>query len=257
MNPLRWPIQKSREVWGALHGRRARVLLYHSISDTPEDPFAVSPHMFHSQMQWLDNHGMRVISSGALLSAIRQSQDLFRTVVLTFDDALCDFYDTAMPILLEFHFPAVIFVPTGYIGRPGNWGKALGHWQVMDEPQLLQASRAAFELGSHSIHHARLPDLDDAALCAELQQSLAYLSQLTGQSCIPLAYPFGSCGARERAAARSAGYSGAYLAGGLWGSGKGSDLFALPREEIRHKTSMTQFEKMASGKMGFQSLING
>ena len=35
-----------------------------------------------------------------------------KPVILTFDDRFADFYNSALPILQEFHFPATLFVVT-------------------------------------------------------------------------------------------------------------------------------------------------
>jgi peptidoglycan/xylan/chitin deacetylase (PgdA/CDA1 family) len=252
LNQIHKPIQKLEEVWGAQRGHRARVLLYHSISDSSGDPFSVSPELFRNQMKWLHENGFRVISSQELLYAIQQPLNLSRTVVITFDDALCDFFDTAIPILHEFHFPAAVFVPTGRIGQVGDWGRASPNRQLMDEQQLILAARLGFELGSHTVNHASLPGLSQVALTDELQQSLAYLIKLTGQNRIPLAYPYGSGGVREQTAAHSTGYTCAYLAGGVWGVGRDSNLFALPREVIHYKTSVHEFSMIVAGKMFFR-----
>lgn len=61
------------------------------------------------------------------------------------------------------------------------------------------------ELGSHTRSHPLLPQLDDAALRAELFESRAALQAL-GEEAAGLAYPNGDSDARVRAAAKAAGY---------------------------------------------------
>jgi peptidoglycan/xylan/chitin deacetylase (PgdA/CDA1 family) len=255
MSNFHLAFSKLREIRGAQSGKRARVLLYHSISDTPQDPFSVSPAMFRSQMSWLQENNFRVISTRELVTSIQQNLNLPRTVALTFDDALVDFFDLAIPILNEFHYPAAVFVPTGLAGQDGNWSSSSMQHKVMAEGQLLQAAQMGFELGSHTAHHVSLPEQDPPSLHAELQESMAYLVRLTGKDRLPLAYPYGRGGLREQAAARLVGYTCAFLAGGLWGAGKGSNLFALPREMVQQENSLQDFSRIVSGQMDFQRVM--
>jgi peptidoglycan/xylan/chitin deacetylase (PgdA/CDA1 family) len=246
---------KAVQVWGALRGRRTRTLLYHSISDTPADPFAVHPDTFRRQMRWLAENGLHVIAHAELVRAIREDRDIPRSVVLTFDDGFVDFYHTALPILLVFGFPATLFVPAGLIGQSSRRIGTAASRELMNAEQITAACRAGIEIGSHSLSHASLTETDDADLEAELTGSLARLHEITGGKEMSLAYPYGRAGARERRAAIAAGYGSAYLAGGLWGNGRRSDPFALARELIGRETSDAGFAQMASGRADARRLL--
>jgi len=187
---------KLLEIWSALRGEQARVLLYHSISDSPSDPLSVSPDVLCLQMEWLRENGIRVISSQALVSAIQGGQVLCRTVLLTFDDALTDFYIAAVPILSDFHYPGTVFVPTGRVGQASNWGTKSPTRPVMTELQLKEVAALGFEVGSHTVNHASLTDIDHSTLKSELVESLLYLRGKIDIDSISLAYPFGRGGPR-------------------------------------------------------------
>ncbi len=186
---------KLHEIWSALRGEQARVLLYHSISNSPSDPLSVSLDVLCLQMEWLRENGIRVISSQALVSAIQGGQVLSRPVVLTFDDALTDFYIAAVPILSDFHYPATVFVPTGRVGQISDWGTKSPTRPVMTELQLKEVAALGFEVGSHTGNHASLLDIDHSTLKSELVESLLYLRGIIGINSISLAYPFGRGGA--------------------------------------------------------------
>ena len=240
--------QKLAAIWGWLRGTRARVLLYHSISDAPAAPLAVSVDQFHRQMLWLAQNGFRVISSSDLEVAIRQGLNLHRTVVLTFDDGVSDFFQTAAPILRRLGFTATVFVPTGKIGQTIHWSGQSVPVPLMSADQLAQIVEMGFEVGSHTVNHVSLPSADENALEYELEASLRKVQRITGGERVAFAYPFGHAGHRERIAVMRAGYSTAYLGGGLWGNGADSDLFALTREPIVDKTLLPEFIAVVRGR---------
>ncbi|HCC78670.1 MAG: hypothetical protein A2X25_10155 [Chloroflexi bacterium GWB2_49_20] len=96
------------------------------------------------------------------------SKDLLPKIVLTFDDALLDFYISSYSILKdEYDFKATICVPTGFISNPGNPRK-LDNWEnnehstnlIMTWSEIRDISKAKNELGEplieilpHSINH--------------------------------------------------------------------------------------------------------
>jgi peptidoglycan/xylan/chitin deacetylase (PgdA/CDA1 family) len=247
--------QSVTKIWGWLRATRARTLLYHSLSDAPLDPLAVPPGLFVQHMEWLARNGCSVISSDALVRAIREGHDLAKTVVLTFDDAFRDFYEVAMPVLTRCGFPATVFVATGRIGQSSDWGVLSPARPLMNEDELLKVASSGHELGSHTVTHVSLPSIDDATLRRELAESLSYLRSLTRRDRIPFAYPYGRCGPREHAAVGAAGYASAYLAGGLWGNGSGSDVLALTRDLVGRDTSLPQFVRLVRGETDVRRLV--
>ena len=138
-----------------------------------------------------------------------------RTVVVTFDDA----YEStlrAKPLLDELGYPATVFAVTSFAGS----GELL-HWpgveQWADSPyadelrplswtELQRLHEAGWEIGSHTVTHPRLPDVDDATLAAELEDSRAAIVEGIGV-CDTIAYPYGLADDRVAAAARRAGYA--------------------------------------------------
>jgi peptidoglycan/xylan/chitin deacetylase (PgdA/CDA1 family) len=118
-----------------------------------------------------------------------------RSLAITFDDGDRNVLEHALPVLAELAVPATVFVPVGYVG-----GTAMS-W---DDLALLVA--AGWEVGSHSVSHAPLPDLDDAALDRELRGSRDAIEDALGVPCKAVAYPYGEVDARVRAAAERAGF---------------------------------------------------
>ena len=59
------------------------------------------------------DEAFRRMSAEVRRPAKRRSWDL---AVVTFDDGYVGVYEQALPVLRELHIPAVVYVPTGYVG---------------------------------------------------------------------------------------------------------------------------------------------
>ncbi len=213
-----------------LRGNRLRIAMYHSIADNPRDPHAISPLAFKRQMQAMQKE--RVVSLEEALRLLHQPQSLKNFRVITFDDALSDFYTTALPILRDFGYPVTLFVPTGLVGKNAIWdsydkSKPLMRW---DELEKCQQWRVSF--GSHTVNHPRLVDCSESTLSDELQASYLTLSARLERVLPALAYPGGYHDSRIRAAVQAAGYTCALGAASRWGNGPESDVFQLRRERF-------------------------
>jgi len=224
----------SQTPWRALPawliGNRLKILMYHSISNNPRDPHAITPQKFRSQMKSLQTK--RVVSLMEGVSLLRNGFSLRGVYVITFDDALLDFYTQALPVVREFGYPVTIFIPTGIVGGKAMWdsydtSKFLMTWQQLDECQQWSIS-----FGSHTVNHVRLPECDDATMIDELTSSLHILQERLGNVIPALAYPGGYYDDRVREATRQAGYVCAFIASSRWGNGPESDLLQLRRQRF-------------------------
>ena len=105
---------------------RLRALTYHRVTDPESLPrpcpglLSATPEVFARQMEFLAER-YRVISIEDVLAAARSCAALPpRALVLTFDDAYCDFADHAWPVLKRLGLPVTLFVPTAYPDAPGR-----------------------------------------------------------------------------------------------------------------------------------------
>ena len=101
-----------------------RILAYHRIADLHEtsslNPRLISatPSVFASQMKYLTRF-YNVVSIEDVIRAVQMRSRLpKRAVLITFDDAYCDFGENAWPILKRHGLPATVFVPTAYPDNP-------------------------------------------------------------------------------------------------------------------------------------------
>ena len=110
-----------------LDGRRdglLTVLMYHRVArpeDRPDlDPALISatPTEFERQMAYLAER-CPVLSLEDLLAVRRGQRGLpAGAVMVTFDDAYCDFADSAWPVLRRHGLPVTLFVPTALPDHP-------------------------------------------------------------------------------------------------------------------------------------------
>ena len=79
----------------------------------------VDPAHFASDLEFLRRNRYRTLSLGEFVAAgERKSGRSERGVLLTFDDARRNFYDTALPVLKEFNAHATLFAPTYWMDAP-------------------------------------------------------------------------------------------------------------------------------------------
>src|SRR2546421_516354 len=101
-----------------------RVLTYHRVDEPGARPklnpglISATPEVFDQEMSYLAAN-YHVVSMPELLQAYRTGTPLPpRAVLVTFDDAYCDFAEHAWPTLKRYRLPATLFVPTAYPDQP-------------------------------------------------------------------------------------------------------------------------------------------
>jgi peptidoglycan/xylan/chitin deacetylase (PgdA/CDA1 family) len=208
------------------------VLCYHAVSARWRSELSITPHCLERQLE----HVLACGYEPATFTRAVLDPPASRTVAVTFDDAFRSVYDVAAPVLARAGVPATVFVPTALIdgGAIMTW-PGLERWAGgphaeelagMTWPQLVELADAGWEIGSHTRTHARLPELGDDALQAELAGSRAECTERTGRACEAVAYPYGDVDARVVAAAGVAGY---HAAASPAGPSLGSAALAFPR----------------------------
>jgi peptidoglycan/xylan/chitin deacetylase (PgdA/CDA1 family) len=100
-----------------------RVLMYHRVDEPDAHPalcprLAIPPKDFDQQMSYLASN-YYVVSMPELLDACQTGAILPpRSVMVTFDDAYCDFAEHAWPIMKRYRLPVTLFVPTAFPDQP-------------------------------------------------------------------------------------------------------------------------------------------
>jgi peptidoglycan/xylan/chitin deacetylase (PgdA/CDA1 family) len=183
------------------------VLMYHSVESYDADPYQVTvrPQRFTRQLRWLHRRGLRGVSMSELLRARREGRDA-ALVGLTFDDGYADFLTEVLPALTRYGFGATVFVIAGALGGHNAWDEPGPRKSLMTAEDVRRAADAGVEIGSHSLHHIRLPEVGDDELTGQVRQSRQILAQITGRDVTGFCYPYGRVGEREVRAVQAAGY---------------------------------------------------
>jgi peptidoglycan/xylan/chitin deacetylase (PgdA/CDA1 family) len=183
---------------------RPLLLAYHAVG---AGSLAIPEPALRAQLVLLRRRGYVGLTAA---EAERRRQDRTRAVVVTFDDGFRSVL-RAKPILDEVGFPATVFAVTSFVesGEPLRWPGLERSEESLGWPELELLREAGWEVGSHTVSHRLLPDLDDADLERELVDSRATIERRLG-SCKTLAYPYGRADERTAAAAARAGYRAAF-----------------------------------------------
>jgi peptidoglycan/xylan/chitin deacetylase (PgdA/CDA1 family) len=227
--------------------RLATFLCYHSVA--PEGPryLTVTAELFERQLATLRDRGLRSGDLGALERLVTGGNGR-PTAFLTFDDGFRDNYETVLPLLREYGFGAFVFVLPPLV----DGGAALEWAEVADDrrryPETMRSvtwamleemKEGGFEVGSHTLSHPHLADLDADRLREELWDSRARIVERLG-SCDTLAYPFGSWGPQVAAAAAECGYRFAFTLPTKVGQRHATPL-SIPRINVDYRDDERRF----------------
>jgi peptidoglycan/xylan/chitin deacetylase (PgdA/CDA1 family) len=183
-------------------------LMYHNVvaRDEPGTPSApidrLSPSItsyfvpdarFYDHLAGLDR-GHRLSPSDLDQPKSDSSDDL--KALITFDDGWAGTIDHAGPILNSFGITGLMFVTTGLIGRP----------MFCTAAALRSVPQSVLEIGSHTVTHPFLSELDEDAIRDELIDSKHSLEDLLSREVRSISIPNGSIDDRVARIAREAGY---------------------------------------------------
>ncbi|WP_019850946.1 polysaccharide deacetylase family protein [Desulfitobacterium sp. PCE1] len=158
------------------------ILYYHSIDYEEGNELRVSPEEFETHMEFLSQNGYESITLNDLYQYFYEGKVLpEKTFVLTFDDGYEDNYAHAFPIAEKYGYSGTIFMVTGWIGGT----------EYLKEEQLLEMSRAGWQIESHTIAHPYLNSLSKEQIKEELLTSKKILEEMLSEPKIAFAYPYG------------------------------------------------------------------
>jgi peptidoglycan/xylan/chitin deacetylase (PgdA/CDA1 family) len=147
---------------------------------------------------------------------------------LTFDDGDASAL-AALDPLRTHGFQATQFLVAGRIGGTNDWDGTGA--PLMDERQIREWLAAGHTIGSHSMTHARLPNLSAAAMREEIRASRRRLEDLFGRPVETFAYPWGDWDERVAGEVQAAGYRAAFTTiPGV--NGSAANVFALQRDTV-------------------------
>lgn len=195
------------------------VLAYHKIGRPPVDGwetwYYVTEQALAAHLALLRGAGWPVIDLATLLRGLDDPAALPpRSAVVSFDDGYRSLRTVALPVLAAFSCPAVVFVPTGFVGGSNSFDSGVEPTEPMcDWDDLRRLAAAEVTIGSHGVSHQGFGELPAPRVRAEIRSSRELLADRLGQPVDVLAYPFGDGGPDPKAMARdlaAAGYRAAF-----------------------------------------------
>ena len=145
-----------------------------------------------------------------------------KCVAITFDDAFTSVAENALPELARHSLHSTIFVPVGWIGRTPGWVMKKSEPAiaaivnpeltevVMSSEQLKALAASLVSLGSHSITHPSMLELDAKLARREIEDSRGRLAELSERDILEFSFPYGDHDSSTVAMCRAAGYETAY-----------------------------------------------
>src|SRR5262245_13614650 len=169
------------------------ILGFHKIGPPPaggwESWFYVSEHRFGQFLAELQEEGWQVIDLDRFLQALETPETLpERSALLTFDDGYGSMRGVTLPLLQRFNLPAVLFVPTDYVGRRNTFDAGVEPDEaICDWDDLRELTRGGVSIQSHAASHRRFSELSMREREQEIVQSKATLEDHLGTSCNAIA----------------------------------------------------------------------
>lgn len=230
---------------------RVPILLYHSVSDSPSpyiSRFAVPPDTFRRHLAAIAERGGTALTVSEYVDAAATGPANVpdRTVVVTFDDGYEDFYEHALPALVDFGIKATLYVTSGFLRDFDDGLAAAARGRMMSLTQLQYAADAGTEIGGHTHSHPELDTLRRAHAREEIERCKALLAEAVGREIRSFAYPHGYSSASVRRLVEAAGYDSACGVRNAISS-PDDDRFSLSRLMIRDVTSLHDLEQWLAG----------
>ena len=89
-------------------------------------------------------------------------------IVLCFDDGHKSIYELAFPLMQQYQYPGVNFIPTGLINKP----------RVINLEEIRELENAGWETGGHTVTHANLTTIPLDSARSEIRKNYEKLVEL-------------------------------------------------------------------------------
>jgi peptidoglycan/xylan/chitin deacetylase (PgdA/CDA1 family) len=187
---------------GGLDGeveRSLRVLMYHKVNDVQPNSTTVPIAVFAEQMALIGDLGYVPVTLGHVRDYYLYGTPLPPgAVLITFDDGYRDNLRNALPILQDHGYPAVVFVPIGFLDgdRPLPHEEALRtlgvHNETVGWDELAELEAGGIRVESHGIAHRPVSELEPGEAAREIALSKLRLEERLGRPVEAYAFVKGS-----------------------------------------------------------------
>ncbi len=266
-------------------GGRGLILAYHNIVPDDEVRGEFSGHLgasaFEAQMRALARHADVVPITELVVPAGPRRRP---RVAVTIHDGYQGAFRHAVPVLVALGLPATFFVCPGLLGGEAFWwdtpnlavwkrradvlerlqgrGPRVREWiagqglaqndrrpdflPATEEEVLDFAAHPGIAIGSHTVSHPNLAQLDEAEVRQELVESRDRLAARFPSFVPWIAYPFGLANPTVERVAAEEGYEGGFVLDGGW-IRPGTRITALTRLNIAAGLSIRGFRLRLAG----------
>jgi peptidoglycan/xylan/chitin deacetylase (PgdA/CDA1 family) len=227
--------------------RQIAILAYHKVGAPSrgawETWFYVPEAVFREHLRCIRDSGWTPIDAASFVAGLERPERLpKRSVLITFDDGYVSVLRVALPLLAEAGYPAVMFIPTQYIGRTNVFDQGAEPSEpICSWKELRKLEAGGISVESHGASHTRLSTLSADARDQELLTSKHVLQNALNKQVMLFSYPYGDSGSEPGAAAaalRGQGYRAAFLYAGNPVSIPTSQPFLLPRIAVGPDTNL-------------------
>jgi len=207
------------------------VLMYHSIGSEQNNDAVIAKERFIEQMAYLYQHNYHPISLAELEAYLINRKELpLKPVMITFDDGYRDTYEIALPVLKQYRFTSVLFIPAGDVGQRLSW------------QELQEMKAAGMEIASHSVNHRSLGDLSSKEQQREIGDSKERLDRFLSQNTRYFCYPNGSYTKETVQLLQANGYNLAFTINPGWVK-PGDNPFTLRRIWMGNSVDLAHLEE--------------
>lgn len=228
---------------------RCPILLYHRFIRDERDLerypgteaiFTITEARFDEQMRHLRENGYTPVALPEIVDFVASGRPLPRKpVAITVDDGWTSNIDIMLPLLKKHGIRASFFVTTS----ADSWiyRKFLGLDGPLSRDQVALLHAEGHAIGSHSVTHPHLIELDDEAVRREFADSKRWIEEATGQPCPTLSIPGNFYDGRIMRIARECGYRAVFTAN-VGSARAGTSLWDIPRLIVEGNFSLPEFQ---------------
>lgn len=186
-----------------------KVLTYHNIDTPPKEAklktLYLKPKKFQRQLWLLQRLGFSSPPAGKFNLSEKE-------VLLTFDDGYKDFIENALPVVKKYRFRAIVFIVADLVGEYNKWDwkKLNVKKYLMDWKDIEHIMKEGIEIGSHTLTHPFLTQLDPKEAIKEIEYSKKKLEDRLGIEIKSFCYPYGDYNEQIRDVVESVGYKNAF-----------------------------------------------
>lgn len=225
------------------------VLAYHKIGKPPDDGWEtwnyVPEEIFKNQLKYLQNNGWVVVDEKQFLNGLHDRTTVpAKAVLITFDDGYQSNLKIAAPILQSFSYPAIVFVPTGYVGAYNAFDADIFYEPkepICSWEELKQLEKARISIQAHSVSHSHFSEISVAQLHEEISHCKETLEENLAKKIELFSFPYGDNGLDINLTdnlLKRTGYKAAFMFAGKPVHGNIENNFRIPRVAVGPDTNL-------------------